>query len=284
MWHRSVAGLFPASVGPAVKAYQLGGWGKRDGTWKKFPTRSSGGANSARTLGGGATSATGLQVMKCPGCDGDFVSGSVFCESCGGPCFYASTVEENDAFVVALSAWLQKNKQPKPDESQEEERRRTEEKRQLKASEGEIKMRLYGSHGAHNPMPNLRKLTAKLRKHRCAWEMNTPESDEYRRYSAEHGGTHFSVMRHRTKGWEPEGPWDNPPDTVLVTAVDIAHYFYSALLDSDGLALKDTDLTDGPGKALWHAITAACFEEDYAEIAQRIIDSMSEGDYDAFLA
>ena len=91
-------------------------------------------------------------------------------------------------------------------------------------------------------------------------------------------------MRHRTTSWIPRGQWDNPPETVLVTAVDVAHYFYSALLDSDGFALKDTDLTDGPGKALWHALTAAFFAEDYAEIAKRIIDSIGERDYDAFSA
>ena len=93
MWHRSVAGMFPTSVGPAVKGMQRGGWSMQDGRWTRNPARPSGESILARAFGGGSTSTTGQsaakasenllslethwQIMKCPNCEGDFVSGIV---------------------------------------------------------------------------------------------------------------------------------------------------------------------------------------------------------------
>jgi len=69
---------------------------------------------------------------------------------------------------------------------------------------------------------------------------------------------------------------------VMVSTVDVAHYFYNALLDVDGPVWKNDDLPDGPGKAVWKTLTAALFEDDYGEIAQRIVDSAGDRNFDPF--
>ena len=105
----------------------------------------------------------------------------------------------------------------------------------------------------------------------------------YRCSLAEMGGaTFFSVIRSRTSSWMPKGPRDNPRDDVMVSTVDVAHYFYSALLDVDGPIMKNDEVPDGPGTAVWHAITAAFYGDDYGEIAQRIVDSIRDRDFHAF--
>ena len=127
------------------------------------------------------------------------------CESCGGTCFYENTVEENDAYVAALGTWLSEKNQQKIDEMTENERRSIEETKRVKASMEERKRELYGATGTRNPIPNLRKMTGKLRKHRCAWDSDTPEGHLYRCSHAEIGGTFFSVIRNRTSSWMPQG-------------------------------------------------------------------------------
>ena len=163
-------------------------------------------------------------------------------------------------------------------EPTEQERQKIEENKRLNAAFHTKSKDLYVSHAARNEMPTLRKLTSRLRRHRYAWEQDTPESHDMRIYHASIGGTFFCVMRHRTNSWVPEGPWVVPPNAVQVTSVDIAHYFYSALLDGDGPALKEVDLREGPGKSLWHAITAACYNFDYSEIANRVVEAIGERD------
>ena len=123
LWHRSVTGLVPVSVGPAVKALQRGGWVISEGFWGKKTHKSS----------GDKISASGLDILTCPSCNGQFMSGSVICESCGGTCFYENMVEENDAYVAALGVWMSEKNQRKIDEMGDEERRGHEEVKQAKS-------------------------------------------------------------------------------------------------------------------------------------------------------
>ena len=131
-------------------------------------------------------------------------------------------------------------------------------------------------------MPMLRKLTAKMRKHRYAWEADSPESEEYRKSHAANGGMYFSIMRGRTQAWVPRGPRDTPIDEVSVSTMDIAHYFFSALLDDSGPVVKNDDVPDGNAKEVWRAITASFYNNDFGEIANRIVESMKKRDLDGF--
>ena len=94
------------------------------------------------------------------------------------------------------------------------------------------------------------------------------------------GVTFFSVIRSRTPSWTPRGPLDNPRGDLMVSATDVAHFFFSALLDIDGPVWRNDNLPDGLGRAVWKAFTATLFEEDFGEIARRIVDSAGSKDDD----
>ena len=73
IWHRSVNGMIPASVGPAVKSLQCGSWSNSShGHWSKT-TRTG--------PGGSQTPTSGLAILECPSCRGNLMSDSVVCES-----------------------------------------------------------------------------------------------------------------------------------------------------------------------------------------------------------
>ena len=134
--------------------------------------------------------------MKCPTCTGDFVSGSVFCESCGGTFFYEMTVEENEAYMKAVSEWLNKKRERRVREPTEEARQKEEEwkRKLLSLMVHDSRTSLYGAHAVRNPMPQLRKLTSKLRRQRYAWDLDTTESHQMRINHASIGSTFF--LRH----------------------------------------------------------------------------------------
>ena len=71
--------------------------------------------------------------MRCPTSSSDFVSGSTFCESCGGTFFYESTVEESGAYVAALSEYLKKKNEREIREPTAEEIQKKEERKRLSA-------------------------------------------------------------------------------------------------------------------------------------------------------
>ena len=85
--------------------------------------------------------------------------------------------------------------QQKIDEMEENERRNAEEMRRIKATVVDKKVDIYGTTGSRNPMPHLRKQTAKLRKHRCLWDSESQEGHMYRCSLAEMGGGDF-LQRH----------------------------------------------------------------------------------------
>ena len=93
VWHRSVNGQVPASVGPAVNSLTCGSWSTSShGNWSKTTrTGRSGGQNPM----------SGIAILECPSCEGTLVSGSVVCESCGGTCLYENTTEEKEAYMDA---------------------------------------------------------------------------------------------------------------------------------------------------------------------------------------
>ena len=62
---------------------------------------------------------------------------------------------------------------------EENERRNAEEVRRVKATMVNKEVETYGSTGSRNPMPHLRKQTAKLRKHRCLWDSDSQEGHTY---------------------------------------------------------------------------------------------------------
>ena len=121
------------------------------------------------------------------------MSGSVFCESCGGTFFYETTVEENEAYVAALSEYLKKKKEREVLEPTADAIQMEKERRRLSAVLHDSSLSLYGTHGSRNPMPALRKLTAKLRKHRFLWDQDTAESHQMR---VEHASSGARFLHH----------------------------------------------------------------------------------------
>ena len=104
-----------------------------------------------------------------------------------------------------------------------------EELAKVKKRQYETKTGLYCSSCSKGPVTMLRKITAKVRKHRCTWEADSCEGEQYRLTHAELGGTYFSTMRARTTPWVPRGPRDTPLESVTMMSADIAYFFFQRL-------------------------------------------------------
>ena len=265
--------MYPVSVGPAVKALQRGQWNKSQGRWGKV----------AHEPGGEKIPTSGLELITCPSCENQSISGSVICESCGGTCFYEYTKEDNESYMAAWDAWASRKEEKEADESEQEEDPLVEEEvQQAKKQLLDKKIECYGLTCTKGPVTLLRKSTAKVRKHRCAWEERPREGEEYRAAQAANGVTFFSTIRARTDPWTPRGPKDDPHGEVLVSATDVVYFFFSALVDSAGHVSKNDEIPDGNAKELWRAITAALHNCDFSEFANRLMRAISDDDQEGF--
>ena len=230
---------------------------------------------------------SGIAILECPSCEGTLVSGSVICESCGGTCFYENTTEEKEAYMEAWEAWNRKKAQKEIDEIEEQERLMKEEVAKAKRDYRDERNGFYGNSSTKSPLTVLRKMTAKVLKHRRAWADMSAAGAEYRLKHAGIGGTGFSAVRDRTSPWVTDGQFARLEELVIVKSGDIAYFFYSALLDSAGTVVRADGIPSGKAKDVWIAITAVFYPKDFTELAQRIASmykaNRTREKYDEFL-
>ena len=190
--------------------------------------------------------------------------------------------------LEAWDAWNRKKTQKEMDDIEEQELLLQEEIARVKKDNRDERNGLYGSTSTKSPLTVLRKRTAKVLRHRRAWEDISAAGATYRVKHSGNGGTGFSVVRERTSPWLPNGQFDRPEEPVIVKSGDIAYFFYSALLDSAGPVVRADGVPSGKARDVWIAITAVFYRKDFTELAQRIaamynVKNRTRAKYDEFL-